>query len=196
MPRYIVFAVLCLSLAACRPETYVPKPMGYYKVDLPGKHAYQNFDKAGYPYTFQYPNYAEIAKDTAFFGEKPENPYWLIMNFPSLGGTIYMSYKAITPAQRLEKLLDDAHRLSYAHDVKASEIEEYNFNNGQGATGILYAVGGNAATAYQFIVTDSVKNFVRGALYFNVSPNADSLKPVNDFIRVDMEQMLKSWKWR
>ena len=58
-----------------------------------------------------------------------------------------------------------------------------------------FEVGGNAASALQFFATDSVHHFLRGALYFNVTPNADSLKPANQFLRADVEHLIKTLKW-
>jgi hypothetical protein len=57
-------------------------------------------------------------------------------------------------------------------------------------------VGGNAATAKQFFLSDTSKNFLRGALYFDATPNADSLKPVQDFLQVDIDHLIRSFKWK
>ena len=57
-------------------------------------------------------------------------------------------------------------------------------------------MGGNAATASQFYLTDSVHHFLRGALYFDAAPNEDSLKPVNDFLLEDVRHMINSFKWK
>jgi len=195
MFRIICILLVCVGVLSCSPPTYVPKPQGYFFVDTP-KHSYQKFDKADYPYSFEYPTYANIERDTAFFGEKPENPWWINIQFPSLGGTIYISYKEISDKQPLSKLLEDAHQLSYFHTKKADFIDDPHFHNPNGVSGILYKVGGDAASAYQFIATDSVKHFIRGALYFDVTPNADSLKPMNDFLRSDILQMLYTLKWK
>jgi hypothetical protein len=59
----------------------------------------------------------------------------------------------------------------------------------------LYTVGGNSASRYQFAATDSVKHFLRGALYFDVTPNADSLQPVTDFLLKDIQHMLLTLQW-
>jgi gliding motility-associated lipoprotein GldD len=196
MRSFLFALLLLLAFAACRPDTYVPKPRGYYRVVLP-KHAYQTFNEPEFPYTFEYPVYGRIMRDTAFGGQKPENPYWINIDFPSLGSTIYLSYKVIDAAHPFEKLLDDAHELSYtAHGKKADYINTPSFNNGHNVQGIFYTVGGNTATRYQFFATDSVRNFLRGALYFNVSPNADSLQPVNDFLKKDMEYMVNTLRWK
>jgi len=45
-------------------------------------------------------------------------------------------------------------------------------------------------------LTDSVKNFIRGALYFSSTPNADSLKPVQEFLQKDMEHLINTFRWK
>jgi gliding motility-associated lipoprotein GldD len=63
-------------------------------------------------------------------------------------------------------------------------------------TGIFFKVSGNAATARQFFVTDSTSHFLRGALYFDSTPNADSLGVVNDFLEVDMKHLINTLRWK
>ncbi|WP_276134720.1 hypothetical protein [Polluticoccus soli] len=196
MSRYIIAVFICSLLLSCRPETYTPKPRGYYEVELPER-AYQKFDNPTYPYSFEYPVYGQVIPDTNFFGEKPENPYWINIDFPSIGGRIYVSYKVIGPNQTIEKLLEDSYEMTSFHTKRADYIDDFVFHNDTTRVhGIFYNVTGNAASAYQFYATDSVKNYIRGALYFDVTPNADSLKPVNDFLRKDMEHMIQTLRWR
>jgi gliding motility-associated lipoprotein GldD len=196
MPRHNLLLLLLLLLFSCRPPVYTPKPQGYYHIDLPASHQYQLFDKPGFPYSFEYPTYATIQQDTSFFNEKPENPYWINVVFPELGGQIYISYKVISARQPFGKLVEESYQLSFFHDKKADYIEEQNFHNANGVTGIFYTVTGDAASAYQFMATDTIKHFIRGALYFDTTPNADSLKPVNDFIKIDIQHMLETWRWK
>ncbi len=196
MLRHILlFSLFVILLSACTPETYAPKPAGYFLIDTP-QHAYRAFNKPEYPYYFEYPVYANIIRDTSFFGEKPENPYWINITFPSIGGTLYISYKEISAKQPLGKLLEDAHQMSFYHSKKADYIDDNKFRNPNGVSGVLYNIGGDAASACQFIATDSVKHFLRGALYFDVTPNADSLKPLNDFLKADIMRMLYTLKWQ
>ena len=62
--------------------------------------------------------------------------------------------------------------------------------------GLVYDIrGANAASSYQFYVTDSIANFVRGALYFNMVPNNDSLAPVIDFLKKDIEHLINTFRW-
>lgn len=185
--------LMIMILTACN-STYTPKPKGYYKIALPQR-SYQLFDKPGYPYTFEYPTYSTISQDTSFFEAKPENPYWINIDFPSFNGRIYISYKTIGKTD-LNKLLNDAYAMTYKHTTKASSISDSVFTTSNGLEGIYFKVGGNAATANQFLVTDSVKHFLRGALYFNAAPNEDSLRIVNDFLKEDMKHLINTLKWR
>ncbi|MBS1782659.1 MAG: hypothetical protein JSS78_06310 [Bacteroidetes bacterium] len=184
-------------MVACRPDTYTPKPRGYAKTTFP-EHQYVSFNDANFPYSFEYPVYARVIKDTLFFGQKPENPYWLNIDFPTIGGTLYVSYKHISTQQPLSKLMEDAHEMSFTvHSKRADYIGDRAFHfPHQHVYGILYDVGGNAASAHQFIATDSVRHFIRGALYFDVSPNADSLKPANDFLEHDIVHLLETLRWK
>lgn len=194
--RTIIFLVLVMSLYSCRPEEYVPKSRSYPKVDTPTTHQYQRFEQEGFPYTFEYPTYANISKDTLVFEKTPDNPYWININFPEMGGTIYLSYKQINNSQTLAKLLEDAHFMSYYHTKKADYQTPYTFINENGVQGFLYEWAGDAASKYQFVATDSTRNFVRGALYFNSAPNADSLMPLNDFLKTDILRLLYTLEWK
>ncbi|OJW79410.1 MAG: hypothetical protein BGO69_19535 [Bacteroidetes bacterium 46-16] len=182
-------------MLSCKPASYTPKPRGYYAVSFP-KHEYQQFNVPGYPYSFEYPVYANIIKDTNFFGKKAENPWWIDIDFPTIGGKLYISYKVISGQQTMDKLLADAHELTYYHDKKANYIEPQSFVNNYGVSGVLFNVGGDAASAYQFIASDSVKHYLRGALYFDVTPNADSLRPMNEFLKQDIEHLVSTLRWQ
>jgi gliding motility-associated lipoprotein GldD len=112
-----------------------------------------------------------------------------------MGGVINITYKQITPQQPLIKLVQDAESLSFLHHSKTDYINEQAFSRGN-VSGVLYTVDGNVASKYQFAATDSIKNFLRGGLYFDVTPNADSLKPVTDFLEKDMEHLLFTLRWK
>jgi gliding motility-associated lipoprotein GldD len=207
---YICFILICFS--SCN-SGFIPKPKGYYRIDLPA-HEYKKFEEPGYPFSFEYPVYANVLKDSSYFGEAPENPWWINIDFPSLNGRIYVSYNAIggkatykvkvsegkyrdsISVNSFANLIDGSYRLTYKHSTKASSIEDSLIQTEKGINGIFFRVGGNAATANQFLVTDTVKHFLRGALYFDTTPNEDSLRPVNDFLMKDMLHLIKTFEWR
>lgn len=173
----------------------VQKPRGYFKVNFPEK-KYLKFDRSDFPFSFEYPVYGQVIQDTLFFDEKAENPYWLNIDFPQFGGRVHLSYKDVR-SHNFDSLVNDAFTLSYKqHTYKASAIESQRFETLHHVSGIYFTLKGNAATANQFFATDSVKNFLRGALYFAATPNADSLQPVNDFLKQDVRHLIETLQWR
>lgn len=191
--RFFLGALIVYLLAACNSE-YTIKKRGFFKIDFP-PHQYQLFDQPGYPYTFEYPVYAKVVKDTTFFEGKPENDYWINVDFARFNGKIYISYKEIGKND-LNKLINDAFQLTYKHTTKATEITDSAMRTARGISGVYFNVGGNAATAKQFFVTDSVKHFLRGALYFDATPNEDSLGVVYDFLQTDMKHLINTLQWK
>ncbi|HLI92828.1 MAG TPA: hypothetical protein VKU83_04445, partial [Puia sp.] len=148
---FVLLPVLS-SLAACN-SNYTPKRRGYFRIDFPA-HQYQQFDRPGYPYSFEYPVYANVVKDTSFFDTVPENPYWINVDFPRFNARIYVSYKKIGP-NKYDKLTDDAFKMTYKNTYKASSIDQTVIHTPNGIGGIFFHVGGNAATAQQFFLTDT-----------------------------------------
>jgi gliding motility-associated lipoprotein GldD len=202
----IALALLAGLFVSCN-SVYTPKPKGYFKIDFP-PHRYQAFEQPGFPYTFEYPVYANVTRDTSFFEATPENPYWINIVFPQFNATIYISYKRIgvptgkgsvgptASGNSFDKLKDDAYKMTFKHTVKASSIDDSVMTTPNGVSGVFFHVGGNAATANQFYVTDSTRHFLRGALYFDTTPNEDSLGIVNRFLEQDMRHLINTFRWR
>lgn len=190
----IILFFLFLVLLACNSD-YIIKRRGYFKIDLPEK-AYQTFNKPGYPYTFEYPVYSKIVKDSSFFDQKADD-YWINIDFPQFGSRMHISYKEIGKQNQFDSLVNDAFTMSYKqHTYKASAIEPKPFTTPNGVEGIFFSLKGNTATANQFFVTDTTKHFLRGALYFDATPNEDSLLPVNQFLKKDLEHLINTLQWK
>lgn len=184
----------CGLMLACN-DAGVPKPRGYFQIEFPEK-SYRVFDEPGYPYTFEYPVYGTVVKDSTFFDDKPENPWWVNVDFPGFRAKIYISYKPVDGSNKLELLVADAFEMTSKHSVKATSIDEIPVKGGPGVQGFIFDVGGNAATGKQFFVTDSVRHFLRGALYFDATPNYDSIQPVEQFLYKDMQRLIQTLRWR
>jgi len=188
------FFLYMIGVAACNSE-YTIKPRGFYKIELPQK-KYQLFNNPSYPYSFEYPSYGEIVKDSLFFEQKTENPYWINISFPQFNSKIHISYKEIGK-NNFDSLVNDAFTMSYKqHTYKASAIEPTAFTTPNHLSGIYFTLRGNTATANQFFISDSTNHFLRGALYFNATPNEDSLKPVNDFLQKDLQHLINTLQWQ
>ena len=187
-----LLAVSVLYISSCNSD-YTLRRKGYFKIDFP-RHEYKQFNMPGYPYTFEYPVYASVVQDTSLFADN-DTPYWINIDFPRFNGKIYISYKVVNKTN-FNKLVNDAFTMTYKHSSKASEIQDSLMKTEAGLTGVWFTVGGNAATARQFFITDSVKHFLRGALYFDTTPNEDSLNIVNDFLQEDMKHLINTLKWK
>ncbi len=182
-----------LLLSCNSPYTY--KKKGYFHIDFPEK-KYQLFDQPGYPYTFEYPVYSTVLKDTVFFDAKPENDWWINIDVPRFGGRIYISYKEVEK-NNFDSLVNDGFKMAYKqHTDVSTGINDSLMRTPNGIEGIYFSLAGNTATANQFFLTDSTKHFLRGALYFNAAPNEDSLGIVNDFLKKDVLHLINTLKWR
>jgi len=193
MKNLLTIFLIILFTYSCNSD-FTAKPRGYFKIGMPDKQ-YKVFNENGYPYSFEYPNYGSILKDSVFFNEATENPWWINIDFPQFSGKIYISYKEIGKAS-LDKLINDAFNLTNKHSSKAVGIEDSVFTTANGIHGMFFKVEGDVATSNQFFLTDSVKHFLRGALYFDATPNQDSLQPVNDFLVQDMKHLINTFKWK
>jgi gliding motility-associated lipoprotein GldD len=211
MMKVGIVASFCLFLFSCNSQ-FTPKPREYFRISFPER-KYQAFDQPGYPYSFEYPVYGHIGKDSTLFDDNPDNPFWINIDFPEFNGRIYLSYKTIggksiykvktdkgykdsLVLNTFDGLKDEAFKMTFKHSLKASSIDDSSFATPNNISGVYFTVGGNAATANQFYVTDSTRHFLRGALYFDAAPNADSLAPVNEFLREDLKHMIQTFRWK
>ena len=176
-------------------DVAVPKPKGHFRIDLPEKeYIIFNGSKSpdGFlPVSFEYPVYGKISFD----GDINPEPGWFNLDFPSYKARIYLTYKEVN--NDLGQLMEETYRMNVKNHIsKADAISEQVFSNPDNKVyGILYDLRGNTATAVQFFVTDSLKHFIRGSLYFLSEPNPDSLAPVNEFFREDIIHIIETLKW-
>jgi gliding motility-associated lipoprotein GldD len=193
--KYIACLLLTISILSACNSPYTYKRKGYFDIKFPEK-KYQSFDQPGYPYTFEYPVYSKIIKDSTFFGDKAED-WWINIEVPRFGGRIYVSYKQISNKNQIDSLVNDAFKMAYKQHTEVSTgIDDSLMRTPNGAEGIYYSLKGNTATANQFFLTDSTHHFLRGALYFDATPNEDSLGIVNDFLKKDLMHLINTLKWR
>src|SRR5687767_9469168 len=104
--RTTFFILTTALLISCNSE-YHPetKKKGYFRIDFPEKR-YRVFDSAGYPYSFEYPVYATVTRDTTFFEDRAED-WWINIDFPQFNGRAFISYKPVG-ANNFDKLVNDA----------------------------------------------------------------------------------------
>ncbi len=185
----LLFTVLTAVLLSSCKEKSVPRPYGYFRVDLP-ENTYRKFHNYGYPYSFEFNDIAEI-----YEREEQGESYWIDLTYPGLNANIYCSYKPVH--SDLFDLLEESRRIVYKHSVRADAISERPYENREsGVFGILYELSGNVASPVQFVLTDSSRHFFRAALYFENTPNSDSIAPVLSYISEDIIKLVESFEWK
>jgi gliding motility-associated lipoprotein GldD len=189
---FLLVAIL-LILYSCR-EIAVPKPKGYFRIDFPKKNyiPLNESDLLSHlPLIFEYPSYGKISQGAY---KNAESGFFNI-EFPAFKAIIYLTYKDVKGD--LPSLIEQTYTMNVKnHVIKADAIDEQIINNKDSKVyGILYDLKGNTATAVQFYVTDSIKHYLRGSLYFESEPNADSLAPVIDFFREDIIHLIETLEW-
>jgi gliding motility-associated lipoprotein GldD len=181
-----IFLLVCL-FSSCR-KNQTPKPRGYYRIEFPVK-AYKQLNET-LPYRFSIPVYAIVTADKL----NPDQTDWITIEIPGNHAQIHISYKKID--NNLSRLIEESRSLVLKHIQKASSIDEQIFvNPAMKMYGTLYTLKGNAASPMQFYLTDSVQNFIRGALYIKEVPNYDSLRPVINFLSQDVVKMIETTEW-
>jgi gliding motility-associated lipoprotein GldD len=186
-PFLLILIIASMAVACGDPP--VPRPKGYFRIDLPERD-YVTFDST-FPYTFEYPSYAKINPRQ----DQSAEPYWLDVVFPQFRGRVYLSYKRVN--NNLIEYLEDSRTFVMKHIPKARSINDsVIIREGDRVYGLIYEIEGiEAASPIQFILTDSSRHFVRGALYFNFTPNNDSLKPVIDHLEKDIKHLINTFRW-
>ena len=184
----IQLTVVMFVVAACK-DSYIPRPYGYFRVDFP-EHNYLRLDTLNLPYSFDVSLFAHIISH-----ETADEKYWIDIQYPTLNGSIYCSYKPING--NLFDLSEDARKIVYKHTVRADGISESYFEHAeQRVYSVLYDLAGNTASPVQFVVTDSVRHFFRAALYFDHVPNKDSIAPMMQYVREDIIRLIESFEWK
>lgn len=183
--------VLFAALAVGCSDDPIPKPRGYFRIDLPASDSSRA--EGNCPFTAEIPSYAHLVKG---FGDGAQNGdvCWTDLIFPGQRASVHMTWRHIQGD--LPELINDAHEFKAKHEAMASRIKnEEVLRDSARVFGTLFDVDGNVASPMVFYLTDSVDNFLYGALYFDVRPNADSLAPVTDRIRADIRRFARTLRW-
>ena len=185
---WLLVAGCCLL--SCSTD-YQPKPKGYNRLILP-KEEYQSLPDT-LPYRFEYSKHAKLLKDTSWINEK----HWVEIYYPTLKANIHITYKKVNGKEKiLKEFLNDAYNLTSKQQIKANAIDEVISKTPSGKTVVIAEIAGEVPTQFQFTMTDSSQNFLRGALYFNTRVQNDSLAPAIDFMKKEAMHLINTLEWR
>lgn len=177
--------LILIFFASCKNDT-LPKPKAFLDLEFPEtSYVAINLDC---PYSFDINSTAKIVVP------RGAKPCWINLNYPKLNASVFITYQEVN--SNLDSLLMDSQKLPLQHTIKADFIEgDVYINPEHRAYGMFYEIDGNAASQAQFYVTDSVKHFMTGSLYFNQKPNFDSIMPAASYIKSDIKRLMESLKW-
>ncbi len=187
---YLFLVTYCLLLSSCT-TNYQPKPKGYNRLILPNEEYHALPDSL--PYQFQYSTAAKLLRDTSWINEK----HWVEIYYPTLKANVHITYKKINNRNELLKeMLNDAYRLTSKQQIKAYGIDEVKVVTPSGKTALIAEISGEVPSQFQFTMTDSTTNFLRGALYFNTKVQNDSLAPAIDFMKKEVMHLINTLEWK
>jgi len=189
--KYNILVFIMLFIASCANEDYSPKPRGFHRIAFPEKEYVNTI--TGCPFNFETPQYAVLKEDKGIHHQK----CWQNIEFPQFNATLHLSYFDIDNKTTLNQLTEDARTFAFKHISKATSIDQKIIHNdAQKLYGIEYSIQGNTASNYQFYLSDSTTHYLRGALYFNEKPNMDSIRPVLEFLKTDVEHLISTFRWK
>jgi gliding motility-associated lipoprotein GldD len=187
-PLSIILVLLIFS--SCKKD-FQPKPKGYNRLILP-EASYQPLPDT-LPYQFEYSVHAKLLKDTSWVRDR----HWVEIFYPEIKATIHITFKSLNNSEKLLKeFMNDAYVLTAKHQIKANAIDETIAKTPSGKTAIIAEIEGEVPSQFQFTMTDSTKNFLRGALYFNTAVANDSLRPAIDYVKKDMMHLINTLEWK
>ncbi|MBP1840257.1 gliding motility lipoprotein GldD [Formosa algae] len=195
MLKYIqnTLILLLLTLVTSCADDPTPKPNAFLRLSYPEA----NYSEADLevPFTFQKNEFASQMGVKKMVGQ---DNYGVNIEYSNLKGTIFLTYKNINEdSKNLMEFIKDAQNFTQKHTIKADEIvEQVYINDERKVYGMFYEVGGNAASQSQFYVTDSVKHFLTGSLYFYAKPNYDSILPAAKYLERDIKRIMESVSWK
>ncbi len=189
----ILYFLLLIIVCSCG-DNIMPKPNGFLRLEYPKA----NYVKADVDLPFSFETNMLATKLSSGRLKSTTESYGITIEYPTLKGTIYLTYKAIgDDKENLKALLRDAHKLTEKHMSKADEIPiDIYENEAEKKYGKFSEVKGNVASPAQFFITDSVNHFLAGSLYFDAKPNYDSILPASNYLQKDIKRIMETVKWK
>ena len=191
--RKIVISVLLIFtilVVAC--EEYVPYPRkyAYARIELPQAYSHKQFDEAFCPFTFKYPDFGEISRSMS-------DSCWVDVSFPIFDCKWHFSARNIpTSGKSRSDHFEEYRRLIYQHTRKATQIQPSPIE-AQNGEGVKFEIYGNVGTPQQIFFYDKEEqNIMMMSFYFRTATKNDSLQPVIQFMKKELDLMLESFQWK
>ena len=188
----LLLSICVVALASCSSDRPIPKPPTYLKAMLP-EHSYhkESFEA---PFEFNVSDLYTLKSPINCDSSYCEQEIYLGR---ALNGSINLFYKKLEHKDSLPSLINFSNKEVDFHKIKADQIDfDQIIDPEHMVFGTLFELKGDVATNYQFYLTDSSRNFLRGEVILNCVPNYDSLRNVLTYIKEDLNVMLNTFSWR
>lgn len=194
MLRYFkfFFPTFLLVMTSCVDDNPIPKPPTYLKAKLPSHSYHKEVFEAPFDFNISdlYTIKSPINCDSRYCEQE-------IHMGRALNGSINLYYKKLEHKDSLPSLINFSNKEVDFHKIKADQIDfDQIIDRENKVYGTLFELKGDVATNYQFYLTDSTSNFLRGEVILNCVPNYDSLINVLAYIKEDLNVMLNTFAWR
>jgi len=180
---YIYLTIIGLFIISCKDDV-LPKPKAQLRLEYNTPE--YSLTNSNCPYQFEYSTESLT---------KTNIKCWMDIEYPKLNASINLTYRPVE--NNLKELFLESEKLTFNHAIKADGITSVPYiNRAEQKYGAIYEVTGNAASPLQFHITDSLNNFITGAVYFNVQPNYDSIIPAIKYLHKDIIHMMETLEWK
>ena len=190
-----LFIITNLVFSSCQNEedSFIPKPYGYFRIDLPEK-SYVKLE-GNFPYSFEHSKYAKVVKNESQNAEE----YWITLKYAPISvAEIHITYKEIKNEPKLfMEYVNDAHKITFneINTARSSAIDQV--IDSKKGNGIVFTFSeGEVPTVFNYWVSDSSTHFLRAAMYVPTSSQNDSLAPILKYTKDDMMHMLETFEWK
>jgi gliding motility-associated lipoprotein GldD len=183
----LIASVLSLFVFQQCGNPAIPRPKGHFRIELPDESFKKSSVDCGLDLENPSYSFVENVKN-----EKSGNSCWFNLRFPHFKARLHCTQVEID--NNLVGLMNDAQDMVFSHEMKSNGISRIRISEDD-INGVLYHLGGPVATPIQFFVTDSADHFLRGSLYFDHIPNADSTAPVVRRLLSDVEHLMRTVSW-
>lgn len=178
--------LLLFGVVSCNGhKNHVPKPSTYLELKFPDRSYDIYTDPCGY--SFDKASYFEV-------GNVDGSECNRDISFSELHGVMHLS--RIDMDTTLAAYINYSINKVDEHKVMATAILDTNIIRQEDRVfGTFFELQGNVASPFQFYLTDSTSRFINGVVYFDAEPNYDSIKPILDFVKTDILEMMSTLQW-
>lgn len=187
----VFFFLTNITLSFFRTSDFIPKPPTYLRINLPD-HYYHNEQVACFVMLEAADIFTLKNVSTDNKGQCAQE-----IDLGPINGTLYLFYKAFNSQDSLAQLINISNDFIDDHKIKADRIDfQQIIDPKRRVFGTFFTLKGNVATNYQFYLTDSTSNFIRGEVLLNCKPNYDSLRPSLEYLKIDLLHLVNSLQWK